>query len=76
MDNNQCQDHTNIDGTDGSGCTYSSHSILSPCSESSHDTPSHHETSHSFLATIPIRVSDAEDGASGYKAAGEDEVDN
>ena len=32
--------------------------------------------SHSFLATIPIRVSDAEDGASGYEAAGEDEVGN
>ena len=32
--------------------------------------------SHSFLVTIPIRVSDAEDGASGYEAAGEDEVDN
>ena len=30
----------------------------------------------SFLVMIPIRVSDAEDGASGYKAAGEDEVDN
>ena len=29
-----------------------------------------------FLVTIPIRVSDAEDGASGYEAAGEDEVDN
>ena len=25
MDSNQCQDHTNIDGTDGSSCTYSSH---------------------------------------------------
>ena len=24
----------------------------------------------------PIRVSDAEDGASGYEAAGEDEIDN
>ena len=32
--------------------------------------------SRSFLATIPIRVSDGEDGALGYEAAGEDEVDN
>ena len=32
--------------------------------------------SRSFPATILIRVSDAEDGASGYEAAGEDEVDN
>ena len=32
--------------------------------------------SRSFPATILIRVSDAEDGASGYKAVGEDEVDN
>ena len=30
----------------------------------------------SFPVTILIRVSDAEDGASGYKAAGEDEIDN
>ena len=29
-----------------------------------------------FPATIPIRVSDTEDGASGYEAAGEDEIDN
>ena len=29
-----------------------------------------------FPVTILIRVSDAEDGASGYKATGEDEVDN
>ena len=32
--------------------------------------------SRSFPATIPIRVSVAEDGASGYEAAGKDEVDN
>ena len=32
--------------------------------------------SRSFQATIPIRVSDAEDGALGYEAVGEDEVDN
>ena len=32
--------------------------------------------SRSFPATIPIMVSDAEDGASGSEAAGEDEVDN
>ena len=32
--------------------------------------------SRSFPATITIRVSDAEDGVSGYEAAGEDEIDN
>ena len=53
MDSNQCQDCTSIDGTDGSGCTYSSHSTLPPCSEHNHDTPSHHETSHSFLYSTP-----------------------
>ena len=46
MDSNQCQDRTNIDGMDGSGCTYSSHSTLPPHFEHSHDIPSRHETSH------------------------------
>ena len=54
MDSNQCQDRTSIDGTDGSGCTYSSHSILLPHSEHNHDIPSHHETSHpSLYSTLP-----------------------
>ena len=54
MDSNQCQDRTDIDGTDGSSCTYSSHSTLPPRSEHSHDTPSRHETSHPFLySTLP-----------------------
>ena len=53
MDSNQCQNRTNIDGTDGSSCTYSSHSTLPPCSECSHDIPSRHETSHPFLCSIP-----------------------
>ena len=53
MDSNQSQDHTNIDGTDGSGCTYSSHSTLPPCSEHNHDTPSCHETSHPYLYSTP-----------------------
>ena len=53
MDSNQCQDRTNIDGTDGSGCTYSSHSTLPPRSEHSHDTPSCHKTPHPFLSSIP-----------------------
>ena len=53
MDSNQCQDHTNIDGTDGSGCTCSSHSTLPPRSEHSHDNPSRHETSHPFPYSTP-----------------------
>ena len=53
MDSNQCQDHTNTDGTDGSGCTYSSHIILPPRSEHSHDIPSHHGTSYPFLYSTP-----------------------
>ena len=52
-DSNQCQDRTSIDGTDGSGCTYSSHSTLPPCSEHSHDIPSHHKTSHPSLYSTP-----------------------
>ena len=55
MDSNQCQDRTSIDGTDGSGCTCSSHSTLPPRSEHSHDTPSRHETSHPFLYSIPLQ---------------------
>ena len=54
MDSNQCQDHTSIDGTDDSGCTYSSHSTPPPRSEHSHDIPSHHETTHpSRCSTLP-----------------------
>ena len=53
MDSNQCQDRTSIDGTDGSGCTYSSRSTLPPRSEHSHDTPSRHETTHPFLYSTP-----------------------
>ena len=53
MDSNQCQDHTSIDGTDGSGCTYSSHSTLPPRSEHSHDIPSRHGTSHPSLCSTP-----------------------
>ena len=55
MDSNQCQDHTSIDGTDGSGCTYSSCSILPPHSEHSCDIPSRHGTSHPFLCSTPTR---------------------
>ena len=54
LNSNQCQDRTSIDGTDGSCCTYSSHSTPPPCSEHSHDTPSRHGTSHPFLSsTLP-----------------------
>ena len=54
MDSNQCQDHTSIDGMDGSDCTYSSRSKLPPRSEHSHDIPSHHGTSHpSLYFTLP-----------------------
>ena len=53
MDSNQCQDRTSIDGTDGSGCTCSSHSTPPPHSEHSHDIPSHHETSHPPLSSTP-----------------------
>ena len=53
MDSNQCQDRTNIDGKDGSGCTYSSRSTLPPRSEHSHDIPSHHETSNPSLCSTP-----------------------
>ena len=53
MDSSQCQDRTSIDGTDGSGCTYSSHSTLPPRSEHSHDTPSRHETTHPPPSSTP-----------------------
>ena len=53
MDSNQCQDCTSIDGTDGSDCTYSSHSTLPRRSEHSHDIPSHHETSHTSRFSTP-----------------------
>ena len=53
MDSNQCQDCTNIDGMDGSSCTYSSHSTLPPHSEHSHDIPSRHGTSHPPLSSTP-----------------------
>ena len=53
MDNNPNQDRTDIDGRDGSSCTYCSHSTLPPCSEHSHDTPSRHETSCPFLCSTP-----------------------
>ena len=53
MDSNQCQDRTSIDGTDGSGCTYSSRSTLPPRSEHNHDNPSRHETSHPLLFSTP-----------------------
>ena len=55
MDSNQCEDRTNIDGTDGSGCTYSSHNTLPPRLEHSHDTPSRHETFHPLLSSTPPR---------------------
>ena len=53
MDSNQCQDRTSIDGTDGSGCTYSSRSTRPLRSEYNHDTPSRHETSHPLLSSTP-----------------------
>ena len=63
MDSNQCQDHTSIDGMDGSGCTYSSHSTLPPCSERNHDIPSHHETSHPPLSSIPPQCNQGQPAA-------------
>ena len=53
MDSNQCRNHTSIDGTYDSDCTYSSHSTLPPCSEHSHDIPSRHGTSHPFPCSTP-----------------------
>ena len=63
MDSNQCQDHTSIDGTDGSNCTYSSHSTLPPHSEHSHGTPSRHETSHPFLYSTPTQSNQGQPAA-------------
>ena len=63
MDSNQCQDRTNIDGMDGSGCTYSSHSTLPPCSEHSRDNPLCHETAHPFLHFIPPQNSQEQPAA-------------
>ena len=66
MDSNQCQDHTNIDGTDGSGCTYSSRSTLPPRSEHSHDIPSRHETSHPILSSTPPRSNQEQPAARSF----------
>ena len=63
MDSNQCQDHTNIDGTDGSGCTYSSRSILPPRFEHSHDSPSRHETSHPSQFSTPLQSNQGQPAA-------------
>ena len=63
MDSNQCQDRTSIDGTDGSGCTYSSRSILPPRSGHNHDTPSHHETTHPFLYSTPTQSNQGQPAA-------------
>ena len=53
MDSNQCQDRTSIGGTDGSGCTCSSHNTPPPRSEHSHGTPSRHETTRPSLCSTP-----------------------
>ena len=63
MGSNQYQDRTSIDGTDGTGCTYSSHSTLPPRSEHSHDTPSHHETSHPSLYSTPTQSNQGQPAA-------------
>ena len=63
MDSNQCQDRTNIDGTDGSSCTYSSRSILPPHFEHSHDSPSHHETSHPSQFSTPLQSNQGQPAA-------------
>ena len=63
MDSNQCQDHTSIDGTDGSGCTCSSRSTLPPRSEHSHDIPSRHETSHPFRSSTPTQSNQGQPAA-------------
>ena len=66
MDSNQCQDRTNIDGTDASGCTCSSHSTLPPRSEHSHDIPSRHETSHPFPSSTPPQSNQEQPAARSY----------
>ena len=59
-------DRTNIDGTDGSGCTYSSHNILPPRSEHSHDIPSRHGTSHPFLYSTPPQSNQGQPAARSF----------
>ena len=66
MDSNQSQNRTSIDGTDGSGCTYSSHSTPPPRSEHSHDIPSHHETSHPSLYSIPLQSNQGQPAAQSF----------
>ena len=66
MDSSQCQDRTSIDGTDGSGCTYSSHSTLPPRSEHSRDIPSCHETSHPPLSSIPPQSNQGQPAARSF----------
>ena len=66
MDSNQCQDRTSIDGTDGSGCTYSSRSTLPPRFEHNHDNPSRHETSHPFLSSTPPQSNQGQPAAQSF----------
>ena len=66
MDSNQCQDRTSIDGMDGSGCTYSSHSTLPPHSEHNHDIPSHYETTHPFLCSTPTQNNQGQPAAQSF----------
>ena len=66
MDSNQCQGRTSIDGTDGSGCTYSSRSTLPPRSEHNHDTPSCHETSHPSRYSTPPQSSQGQPAARSF----------
>ena len=66
MNSNQCQDRTSIDGTDGSGCTYSSHSTLPPRSEHSHGIPSRHETSHPSLCSTPPQSNQGQPAARSF----------
>ena len=66
MDSNQCQDHTNIDGTDGSNCTYSSYSTLPLHSECSCDTPSHRETAHQLLFSTLLQNNQEQPAAPSY----------
>ena len=66
MDSNQCQDRTSIDGTDGSGWTYSSHSTPPPRSEHSRDIPSHHETSHPSLFSTPPQSNQGQPAAQSF----------
>ena len=63
MNSYQGQDHTNIDGRDASGCTYSSHSTLPPRSKYDHDIPSHHGASHPSLCSTPLQNSQEQPAA-------------